>query len=180
MVKTEFYCTKPFRNTPQQFVARILHLWLKRYWWILALPVVVCGAMAVFKWEWIIVALMIILLIYPFVLAMVYFNYALAPENRRFIKPLRLDVSPNGMKISYLNIDDEDGEEVLYKLDSEELVPFEAIKSVIPGQDDMVIMLTNPRYANITIADKDWMTDKIKEQKTEILELFHKNGIKFA
>lgn len=179
------YTTKFFQNSPQQLVAQMFQSWLSRYGWVLVIPMAVCGALAVFRWEWIVVGLIVLLLVYPFVLAMLYFNHAMRPETRIFIRPLRLVVTKDKMVIEF------------EETNETKEIPWTQIRNVSMSGKKTIIRFVSPKYSSLTIDDNAWeSTETISEIKEKIPEptengldidfksgltrIFEENGIKFA
>ena len=68
---------------PQGTFARILltrHL--RRTWWIYAMPVAACAALAFLDVRFLLVALMVVFIMIPMALLLVYINHGLDPVNR--------------------------------------------------------------------------------------------------
>lgn len=131
--------TAPFTSTPNGYVRRVAVMWICRWWWAVLLPVAACGVAAFREPMWIFVALMIVCLLYPALIAFIYFNYALTPEARKTVIPHTVTVSDKGVKLSF----PENGDSVRY-------AP-EIIRSVEYGNRSVTINLKHPRYDHIFI-----------------------------
>ena len=77
-------------------------LWLGRWWWILALPVAVCLALSAVKPVWMFVALMIICLLVPGLLAMIYYAYAFSPQAVSSLADKTVSVSPDCLTVNFI------------------------------------------------------------------------------
>lgn len=74
-----------------------------RLWWVIALPVAACLCAAVADARWLLVALMLIMLVAPFVMANVYFSRLLTTQARRGVLPKSLTVQTGShIAITYL------------------------------------------------------------------------------
>lgn len=133
--------TLPFQGTPSAYVRHVFVAWLCRWWWVWALPIAACVVGACFDFVWVFVALMIICLLYPGLLMMIYFNYALSPEARRTLLPRRVTISDKpDITITYE--DDRTPAEVIGAAD---------VKDVEFGGSNVTITLLKPRYHHITV-----------------------------
>lgn len=72
--------TDVFRATPGSYVRRVMGMWCGRWWWTMALPIVVCAALTLVEPMWLFVAMMILFLLVPGVMSLVYYRYALTTE----------------------------------------------------------------------------------------------------
>lgn len=179
--------TTILRNSPSQFMARVLNAWIARRALILALPLVVTGALAVHRYEWIIVGLALLLLIYPFLLIVVYFNYGLRNEAANFILPLKLAIGQEGIDIVVFHAPTDANSD-----NTDETVPqprekfrchydLKDILRVASTAKETVIYFRSPRYASLRIADSEWLAGEGADNpKNAVVKLFLKNGIKFA
>lgn len=69
--------------------------WLGRYWWTLALPVAACLAIGTFvNAAFTFVAFMLLCIVLPFVMMMLYFNYALTPEATMAVRHHSVTLDP--------------------------------------------------------------------------------------
>ena len=181
--------TIPFRNTPSQLMRRTMSLWLARWGWFLLIPITIFIILGFNRWEWFLVSLMLIFIVYPSVLVFVYFKYGLKPENRKLISPMFIEIKQNHLTINYLEETKDDKSEE--NNDSERVggdetitesvnVEFDRIKGMTLGKKSMTIRFHQPSYATLTIDDAFWDESKGNVNKNEIIDVFIKNGIKFA
>lgn len=160
--------TKVIQQKPQALTVRIMQQWLKRYGWLMLIAMGFCGGMAVQRWEWIVVGVALLLLVYPLILAFIYFNYGTKPEYLRFVRPMTICFGNNG-----ITIQEED--------QTPETIPFDNIKNISVYGKETVVALKVPRYLSLVIKDDQWDTDiDIKELKKTLSAYFTENGIKFA
>lgn len=79
-------------------------IWIPRYGWTVALPLIACAAIGVFiDTRFLLVALMLLFIVVPMVMSFLYTYYMLTPEARRAItrKEIVID-EDNEMKLIYL------------------------------------------------------------------------------
>lgn len=131
--------TEPFRGTPGAYVRRCTLMWLGRWWWALALPVAVCAALALSEPVWLFVAMMVLFLLIPAIIAFVYFRYGLSPEAVQTL--LERTVSVDGRAITVT--DTGSGKTHRY-------APTD-IHSVEDTGKTLVIRLVHPRYHHIAV-----------------------------
>lgn len=125
--------TPIFSNPSQRYVRVVARRWLARYWWLLAMPLLVSMVGAIWRWELAVVALMLVLLVYPFVLLIVYFNYALTLRARREILPHRIGLEGDRLTIAVIP-DDEHPHRL-----PDEAIPLARISAMYPYRDYCVI-----------------------------------------
>lgn len=101
--------THPFNTTSGDYFKIILLIWSVRYGWMLLIPLMVMTIIGITSdVRWLIVALCVLFIIMPMVMAMVYFYYLLTPEARRSVTPKRVEITPSKhIYIEYVTISDE-------------------------------------------------------------------------
>ncbi|MDE6396246.1 MAG: hypothetical protein K2K84_03135 [Muribaculaceae bacterium] len=164
--------TAPFSVTPSQYIGRVMGYWLSKWGWILLLPFFVCGMLAFIRWEWLIVAFILLLIIYPFILVMLYFTYGLSEEGINTVKPQRIGLINNRLIIKYLVRDDETGE---FIPSDEKLVDLDSIKSVSESDRGVTIRLKGNFYKHIFVPD-----DSLNDQRINFITLLKENGTLFV
>ena len=143
--------------------------WLQKWGWTIIVPFGVCGAMAALRWEWIIVALILLLLVYPFILAMLYFNYGLKPEYRRLVQPANISVYSSGVTINFENAN------------QPVLISFNQLKNVVVEKKGLTLRLKIPKYACLHIPDDVWIADSDDcKPKEEVIRILTQNGMEFV
>lgn len=183
-----------------------MSLWLHRYGWLLVIPMGVFGCLAALRYEWLIVGLIVLLIVYPFVLAMFYFNYALKPETREFIRPLKVRIDENGIRLLFYRKENEEESgadsggntngtdesngtnEVVAGATESKYVPvgesfytFSDISSARLENKGLTVVFKSPKYASIAVSENDWNDNLEVFKRNELLaRLFSENGIKIA
>ena len=175
----------PVRSSPSQYVGRIMSRLLIQWCWLLLIPLIIFGFLALDKWQWLVVGLAILFLIYPFVLAMVYFNYALSPESRRFIRPMIIKLKPEGLEIVYLEEQPTDKNESAakqpkFKIVSSEVFPFDRIESYSTAGNTLIIRFKEPKYATVAIRVDQWDGENKTDVMNNAVSFLTENGIKIA
>lgn len=175
----------PVHSSPSQYVGRIMSRLLVQWCWLLLIPLIIFGFLALDKWQWLVVGLAILFLIYPFVLAMVYFNYALSPESRRFIRPMIIKLKPEGIEIVYLEEQPTDKNESSakqpkFKIASSEVFPFDRIESYSTAGNTLIIRFNEPKYATVAIRADQWDGENKTDLMNNAVSFLTENGIKIA
>lgn len=175
------------RVTPSAYVSRIMTGWLGRYGWVAAVVFGICGAIAAIRWEWLVVTLILLLIVYPFILAMVYFRYGLSPEHLVFTRPMKATLTDNALILRIMEKSEGEGEEsdnVAQTPSMAKVINFNDIKNVSPLKNALLIRLRTPRYATVFLPDTGWIETEgeAAEISTRAIveDVLTKNGIKFA
>ena len=181
--------TLPFRNTPSQYVRHIMERLALRWCWILLIPLIFFAFLAFYRWQWIVVGLAVLFILYPFILSFVYFHYALSPEAQRFVRLMSLSFKQDGIDISYLKENKSKETHTNSKLSSsspsystlnQEFLPFRKIESYSTPKGRLVLNFITPSYASLSILDTQWDTSINKTSKQDAITILEKNGIQFA
>lgn len=92
--------TSVYRLPANLFANTIMKRWVSRNWWIPILPTLLFVILGIWvNFSFIYVALMILLLVFPTVLMMVYFTYALSEAGRKHILPCKVSLNHDGNMI---------------------------------------------------------------------------------
>lgn len=111
-------------------------MFLADNWLWMVLPVAVCGMLAIFiDVRFIIVALMILFVILPILLALLYFYYGLSPEARWSIMEKTATIDDSGIILDFA--DERMKKHVVLRDD---------VRSIIEKDDALIIMLRGKRY----------------------------------
>lgn len=111
-------------------------MFLADNWLWMVLPVAVCGMLAIFiDVRFIIVALMILFVILPMLLALLYFYYGLSPEARWSIMEKTATIDDSGITLVF-------ADERMKK----HVIPWDDVRSIIEKDDALIIMLRGKRY----------------------------------
>lgn len=116
-------------------------MFLADNWLWMVLPVALCGALAIFiDVRFIIVALMVLFVILPMVLALLYFYYGLSPEARWSIMEKTATIDGSGIMLDFTD-------ERMKK----HVIPRDDVRSIIEKDDALMIMLRGKRYTCLMI-----------------------------
>ena len=116
-------------------------MFLADNWLWMALPVAVCGMLAIFiDVRFVIVAMMVLFIVLPMVLALLFFYYGLSPEARWSIMEKSLDVDENGITLDFTD-------ERMKK----HVIPKDGVRSIIEKDDVLILMLNGRRYTCLMI-----------------------------
>ena len=164
--------TKPFTVTPSQYIGRVMGFWLSKWGWILLFPFFICGMLAFFRWEWLIVAFILLLIIYPFILVMLYFMYGLNQDGVRSVSPRQIQLMKDKLVVKYLRKND----------DTDEFIPYEetefnlsSLRSVTENDKGITIRLSGGFHKHIFIPD-----ESLCDQRRKFTELLKESGTMFV
>lgn len=90
----------------------------------LSILIIAAAVVAIFDIRWLIVALMLICIVTPMVMAWLYFYYGLRPECFVNILPHRVLINTKGIKVFLLQGEEEEYKETEYVFDRAALKPF--------------------------------------------------------
>ncbi|MBR5674571.1 MAG: YcxB family protein [Muribaculaceae bacterium] len=118
------------------YMRHLCSMFLADNWLWMVLPVAVCGMLAIFiDVRFIIVALMILFVILPMLLALLYFYYGLSPEARWSIMEKTATIDDSGITLVF-------ADERMKK----HVIPWDDVRSIIEKDDALIIMLRGKRY----------------------------------
>ena len=125
------------------YMRHLCSMFLADNWRWMVLPVAVCGMLAIFiDVRFIIVALMILFVILPMLLALLYFYYGLSPEARWSIMEKTATIDDSG--ISLVFADERMKKHVILRDD---------VRSIIEKDDALIIMLRGKRYTCLMLPE---------------------------
>ncbi|MCD8385422.1 MAG: hypothetical protein LUD17_00875 [Bacteroidales bacterium] len=93
--------TNEFRWKAGQVGHKLAVEWAWRWWWALALPLAAAAIAGLYDWRWWVVGLALVMVAYPGILAIVYYDIALSPETVRAILPQNVEFGPDSFTIIY-------------------------------------------------------------------------------
>lgn len=96
--------TAPHHISAHRYMVTVAESWLGRHWWTLALPVAACLAIgATVNVAFTFVAFVLLCLVLPFIMMMLYFNYALTPEAAMAVRPHTVRIHPtDGIDVEFM------------------------------------------------------------------------------
>lgn len=101
-VETEVYTVAASRQA-----RRGMEVIISRWWWAFALPLAAGLVLSLYDWRILLAVFFLSLVIYPAILAVAYYNCALSPEAASELKPHRMVLDSNMMRLVYCNPDDD-------------------------------------------------------------------------
>lgn len=116
--------TNLYKQTPGQIGRRGVDIWLSRWWFAVAFPLVSLLIASLWDWRILIVAFALVLIAYPALLMFVFYGYALNPKMALHLIPHKAEISEVGITIRYFSVDDES------EAHETKIVPISAIKKV--------------------------------------------------
>ena len=118
------------------YMRHLCYMFLADNWLWMLLPVALCGAMAIFiDVRFVIVAMMVLFIIMPMVLALLFFYYGLSPEARWSIMEKTATIDNDGITLSF-------ADERMKK----HVIPAEDVLQIIEKNDVLILMLRGKRY----------------------------------
>ena len=117
------------------YMRRLCLLFIADYWLWLVLPVALCAVLALWvDVRFVIVAMMVLFIILPMVLALLYFYYGLSPEARWSIMDKIVTLDDRGITLDFTD-------ERMKK----HVIRWDDVHSIIEKDDAVMLMLTGGR-----------------------------------
>lgn len=117
------------------YMRRLCLLFIADYWLWLVLPVALCAILALWvDVRFVIVAMMVLFIILPMVLALLYFYYGLSPEARWSIMDKIVTLDDRGITLDFT------GERM-----KKHVIRWDDVHSIIEKDDAVMLMLTGGR-----------------------------------
>ncbi len=111
-------------------------MFLADSWLWLILPVAVCGILAIFiDVRFVIVAMMVLFIVLPMILALLYFYYGLSPEARWSIMEKTAVINDEGITLNFVD-----------ERMKTHVIRWNDVRSVIEEEDVLLLMLRGKRY----------------------------------
>ena len=97
------FTIRDFKVESGVYLRLLSKMFFARNWWWFLLPLLVCGVCgcAMADVRWLIVALMVAFVMYPMLLALIYFNYALTAEARWNIMEKTAVICDEGIRLTF-------------------------------------------------------------------------------
>lgn len=94
---------KPFAVSSGQYMRPMLRMYFGRNWWWFVVPIFITLGLMLFLHDtrWLIVCLMLIFMVFPMVLILIYFNYALTLEVRWSIMDKSMLLDDTGLHLTF-------------------------------------------------------------------------------
>ncbi len=150
--------TVPFTTSSGDYLSTLMGLWLPRYGWAVALPLIICAVVgAIWDERFLFIALVLLFIVVPMLMSFLYTYYMLTPEARRAVtrkeveidegKSLRLVYLPPEKPVYRLPKlgDDNPPEEIIFPVPEPETITWDKIKKVKHTSRFAVYILHAPR-----------------------------------
>lgn len=146
--------SEAFTITPGEYLKVLLSLWIPKYGYLIALPIVLCLVIGLaFDVRFALIAIMLIFIVVPMLSSFLYPYYMLAPEARRSVICKRVEIAEKEyLKLCYLK--EEKGEEDINDkriLPEDETIRWEDIKRIRYSPRYRIYVLNTPRLSFILI-----------------------------
>lgn len=144
--------TAIFTISPGTYVRTVLSIWASQWWWAILIPPAAFATLgAAFNPAFCYIALMLLFLIYPGVLVIIYFNYALTPEARAEIIPHRLTFRHESISIEYFKSKTDNDGNKIFILESQSTVKASDIIDIAHTRTKTILRLQSRRIRIIIV-----------------------------
>lgn len=155
--------TDVFRITPVAYADHLMHLWVRSYRWLLAIPpAVAIGAAFAFDLRFLFVAVILIFLVIPHVMVTVYYYHALSPDSAMSILPHRIVFEPDSLRIIYEDPDEYNEADVEgtaaqpRRPRKDDVIPMSQLRGVSVHKSDILLHLATGKYRIIAVPVSQW------------------------
>ena len=122
--------------TAGSYMRELCLLFLADNWLWLVLPVAVCAVLAIWvDVRFVIVAMMVLFIVLPMVLALLYFYYGLSQEARWSIMDKAVTIDDNAITLSFTD-----------ERMKTHVIPWDNVRHIIEKDDVVMVMLDGKRY----------------------------------
>ena len=122
--------------TPGTYMRHLSLMFLADNWLWMCLPVAVCGVLAVwFDVRFVIVALMVLFVALPMLLALLYFYYGFSPQARWSIMEKNAVIDDNGITLTFTD-----------ERMKTHVIATDDVREIIEKEDVWMLMLQGSRY----------------------------------
>lgn len=150
--------TSPFTTSSGDYLSTLMGLWLPRYGWAVALPLVLCAIVGMI-WDerFLFIALMLLFIVVPMLMSFLYTYYMLTPEARRAVTRKEVEIDEGkSLRLVYLPPekpvyrtpklgDSNPPEEIIFPVPEPETIPWNKIKRIKHTSRFVVYILDAPR-----------------------------------
>ena len=122
--------------TAGKYMRQLCTMFLADYWLWMVLPIAVCAVLAIWvDVRFVIVAMMILFIVLPMVLALLYFYYGLSPEARWSIMDKTVTIDDDSISLEF-------SDERMKK----DAIGWDDVRYIIEKDDVVMLMLKGRRY----------------------------------
>ena len=142
------------------YMRHLCALFLADNWLWLLLPVAICGILAIWvDVRFIIVAMMVLFIVLPMVLALLYFYYGLSPEARWSIMEKTVTIDDGGLTLDFAD-----------ERMRTHVIPKDNVRHIIEKDDVLILLLSGKRYTCLmlptSVIDPD-ITQALRQLATQ-------------
>lgn len=139
-----------------KYMRQLCTMFLADYWLWMVLPIAVCAVLAIWvDVRFVIVAMMVLFIVLPMVLALLYFYYGLSPEARWSIMDKAVTIDDNGISLEF-------SDERMKK----HAIGWDDVRYIIEKEDVVLLMLRGRRYTCLmlpaSVVDPD-VTQRLRQ-----------------
>jgi len=132
-----------FAVTSGHYMRRICALFIADNWLWMLLPLAICGILAIWiDVRFVIVAMMVLFVAMPMILALLYFYYGLAPAARWSIMAKSARIDTSGITLTFAD-----------PRMQQHTIPWDGVRHIIEKQGDVLLMLRSGRYVCLLIPE---------------------------
>lgn len=138
--------TESYKLGAHSLAAYIMKQWIRRNWWIIAIPPAICIVLAALvDIKFLFIALIMVFVMLPPAMITIYFYHALAPEARMTILSHRVEMNDDGLRISY----DPPADDIPARDD--DVIGWSRIKGVKTEMEQIAYRLDSGKYCMLII-----------------------------
>lgn len=142
------------------YMRHLCAMFLADNWLWMVLPVALCGVLAVwFDVRFVIVALMVLFIVLPMVLALLYFYYGLSPEARWSIMPKTVTIEDQGLTLAFTD-------ERMKK----HVIAWDDVRDIIEKDDVLMLMTPGRRYTCLMLPSSVIDPDVAKTLRQQVAQ----------
>ncbi|WP_288307407.1 hypothetical protein [uncultured Muribaculum sp.] len=95
---------QPCHVQTHEYAMALMKIWIRRNWpWAFALPILaVAAAAATMSIRYLLIAVVLACLVFPHIIVLIYYSHAMSPHIRMSILPHTVNVSENGITLTYI------------------------------------------------------------------------------
>ena len=149
--------------TAGAYMRHLSAMFLADNWLWMVLPLAVCAVLAIWvDVRFIIVALMVLFIVLPMVLALLYFYYGFSPEARWSIMDKQVDLTAEGIELTFTD-------ERMKK----HAIPRDSVRSIIEKDDVWMLMLSGGRRYTCLMLPSSTVNPDVAEALREFVTQAH-------
>lgn len=148
--------TQYFRISSSTYVRHCFGVWAGKWWWALVIPIAALVIPGLSDARFLIAVFALLLVIYPGLLALIYFSYALRPQAAYSLLSRRMTFTNDGILIEYEPTDE-------YRIPADTHVPRGSIARTEDDGSHMVIMLKSSAYDLLILPVEVFKKDDLKK-----------------